>query len=451
MPSRTPIRPSVGLDRRRFVTLCGGALAVPAAACTQSRLPSNPDVVVIGAGAAGIAAAHVLRDAGVDYVHLEAADHVGGRVHTETASFGVPHDRGAHWVQNGRRNPYFGRAEAGPYRFYQAPETYRIFARDRDATDAETEALWTVWEEVADAIGEAGRRGRDVAPAAVAPADHPWARTAWFGVGPWEMGKDMDDFSCVDWWNSADSVDWYAAEGYGALVADHARGLPIALNTPATRIRWGGPGVAVETPRGTIRARAAIVTVSTGVLAGGGVAFDPPLPTEKEESFHAIEMGDYNHITLKFAEDVFGLGEDGYVLHQVDASDEAFGALTNASGTGLAYCDVGGSFARDLEAAGEAAAVDFVLSTLRRLIGGEVDRQFQGAAVTAWTSDPLIRGCYASARPGGYPMRAVLRAPVADRLFFAGEACHEDMWATVGGADLSGAETAAAVVRALSA
>jgi monoamine oxidase len=110
---------------------------------------------------------------------------------------------------------------------------------------------------------------------------------------------------------------------------------------------------------------------------------------------------------------------------------------------------VGGRFARDLEQAGPDAAIDFVLGKLRGMIGAEVDRRYMGGAVTAWTSDPLVRGCYASARPGGYPMREVLRAPVADRVFFAGEACHENLWATVGGADISGTETARAVVRML--
>ena len=449
MPSPANRTAAGAIDRRHFVSLCGAGLLAPAAARAQNAPPANPDVVIIGAGAAGIAAAHVLRAAGIGYVHVEAASRAGGRAHTETESFGVPHDRGAHWVQNRGRNPYFHRAKSGPYRFYEAPETYRIFARDRAATEAETAALWSVWDEVDAAIGAAGRRGEDVAPASVAPGAGPWARTAWFGIGPWEMGKNMEDFSCVDWWNSADSIDWYCAEGYGRLVAEHARDLPVELDTPATRIRWGGEGVEVETPRGTIRARAAIVTVSTGVLSGGGIAFDPALPEEKEASFHAIAMGDYNHITLKFAADIFGLGADGYVLHQVDESDEAFGALTNASGTGLAYCDVGGRFARDLEKAGAAAAIDFVKGKLRALIGSEVDRQFQGAAVTAWTSDPLIRGCYASARPGGYAMRDVLRMPVAERIYFAGEACHSDLWATVGGADISGRDTARAVMRAL--
>ncbi|RBI83482.1 FAD-dependent oxidoreductase [Rhodosalinus halophilus] len=438
-----------GLTRRGFVSISGAATLLPSAAAASQDFPANPDVVIVGAGAAGIAAAHVLRTAGLSHVHLEAGRYVGGRARTETESFGVPHDLGAHWVQNGRRNPYFARAEASGHRFYRAPEAFRIFTDDRPASPAETAELWDAWDAVEGAIGKAGRRGRDIAPAGVVPSTGTWTRTAWFGIGPWEMGKDMDAFSCADWWNSADSTDYYHAAGYGTLVATHAAGLPIARNTPATRIRWGGPGVEVETPRGMIRARAVIVTVSTGVLAAGGIAFDPALPEPKQASFHEIAMGDYNHITLRFAEDIFGMGEDGYLLHQVDASDEAFGALTNASGTGLAYCDVGGRFARDLEQAGPDAAIDFVLGKLRGMIGSDVDRHYMGGAVTAWSSDPLVRGCYASARPGGYPMREVLRAPVADRIFFAGEACHEDLWATVGGADISGTETARAVVRLL--
>jgi len=296
---------------------------------------------------------------------------------------------------------------------------------------------------------QAGRRKQDIAPADVITKQGRWASTAAFGIGPWEMGKDMTDFSCFDWYESADSTDYYFADGYGALVASHAEGLPVRLGTPANRIRWGGPGVEVETPDGTIKARAVSVTVSTGVLAEGGISFDPPLPVETQEAFDAIPMGDYNHITLKFSEDIFGLGEDGYVLHHVGDSNEAFGALTNAHGTGLTYCDVGGSFARDLERAGTKAAADFVVGTLRGMIGSDVDRYLEGNAVTAWRSDPNVRGCYASARPGGTAMRKVLRRPVGDRVFFAGEACHKDLWATVGGAHLSGEKTARTVARML--
>lgn len=450
MTSRDPLQAARGLDRRRFVALGGAGALVASATRAGTGHPTDPDVVVIGAGAAGIAAAQALRRAGLSHVLLEAGAHVGGRARTDTAIFGVPFDLGARWVQNQRRNPYFDRAEASGHRFYKAPETYAIHDDDGPASAAEQAALWQSWEAVEEALATAGRRGQDVAPASVIPTGGRWARTAAFGIGPWEMGKDMDDFSCLDWWESADSVDWYCAAGYGTLVADHAAGLAVALGTPATRIRWGGAGVEVETPRGTTRARAAIVTVSTGVLAAGGIAFDPPLPLETQEAFHGIAMGDYNHVALRFDADIFGLGEDGYLLHRVGDSDEAFGALTNASGTGIAYCDVGGRFARDLERAGPAAAVDFVRGKLRHLIGSDVDRHLSGSFATAWSGDPLTRGCYASARPGAWPLRAVLRHPVAARIFLAGEACHEELWATVGGADISGGRAARDVARALS-
>ena len=143
------------------------------------------------------------------------------------------------------------------------------------------------------------------------------------------------------------------------------------------------------------------------MLASEGITFDPPLPVEKQEAVNAIPMGFYNHIALQFSEDLFGMGEDGLVLHRVGDDKQAFGALTNASGTGLAYCDVGGSFARELELAGDAVATDFVVGKLRSLIGGDVDKYLVKSAVSNWGEDPLVRGCYASASPGGFPMRAV--------------------------------------------
>lgn len=448
MPSDESLKPVFNMNRRQFVALCSAGAMFPAMSLGQTP-PSDPDVVIVGAGAAGIAAAHRLQALGLSYIHVEAASRVGGRAYSETNTFGAPYDHGAHWVQNGRRNPYFARAEASGHRFYKAPDNFSIYSDNGPASEAEQSEMWLAWDNVSRAISKAGRGGKDVSPASVAPADGEWARTAWFGIGAWEMGKDMEDFSCLDWWNSADSTDYYCDAGFGALVADYAAGLNISLDTPVTHIRWGGSGVEVETTRGTIKARAVILTVSTGVLAAEDITFDPPLPAEKQDAINAISMGYYNHIALQFSEDIFGMGPDGFVLHKVGKDKQAFGALTNASGSGLAYCDVGGSFARELELAGEAAAADFVVGKLRSLIGGDVDKYLVKSAVTNWGEDPLVRGCYASAAPGGYPMRAVLREPLAGRIFFAGEACHEDLWATVGGADLTGVAAAEEVARTL--
>lgn len=450
MTSRSKSTISSKLARRDFVTICGAGAVFPGTSLSADEaLPTNPDVVIIGAGAAGIAAAHVLQKQGLSFVHLEASDRVGGRAFTETSTFGVPYDHGAHWVQNQRRNPYFQRAVDSGNRFYKSPEEYTVYAEDRLANNAEEAEFWDAMERVEKAISKAGKRGMDVAPADVLPTDGDWMKTAWFAIGAWEMGKDMEDFSCSDWWNSSGSTDWYYADGYGALVRDHAVGLTVALNTPVTKLKWGGSGVQVETPRGVISARAVILTVSTAVLADQGIVFDPPMPVKKQESFHGISMGYYNHIAIQLSADIFGMGEDGYVFHKVSGSDEAFGALTNTSGTGLTYCDVGGRFARELELAGQDVAIDFVSSKLRDIIGTDFDKRFVAGAASDWGNDPLYKGCYASAKPGAAHMREVLREPVGDRIFFAGEACHEDLWATVGGADISGRDVAKTVSKIL--
>ena len=410
---------------------------------------TNPDIVVVGAGAAGIAAAHHLHASGISYVHIEAASRPGGRAYTETDTFGVPFDRGAHWLQHGMRNPYVKFAKDRSYKIYDAPQNYLVLTNRGIASKGEETQLWKACEKAAGSIRVAGCAGHDIAPSAVVPTAEPWSHTANFMIGPWDMGKDMHRFSCVDWSHSADTSDAYVAEGLGTLVTEHAAALPIHLNTSATQIRWRGPGVNVETTKGTIHAKAVIITVSTGVLANQAIAFDPPLPVRKQEAFHAISMGDYNHIAVMFDRDVFGLGADGYVLHQVTNDQTAFGGLTNAHGSGLAYFDVGGSFAAELEKAGQAAAIDFVLNTLQQSLGSGIHRHVKRGAATAWRSDPLVRGCYASAEPGKQNMRTALREPVVGRIFFAGEACHPDMWATVGGAALSGLETAQHVVKTL--
>lgn len=442
-----------GISRRRF--LLGTAMAPLLPLTGRGAVEREPDVVIVGAGAAGIAAAHVLAEAGVSFTLVEAGPRVGGRAWTDHRKFGVPFDTGAHWIMtpesNAAGNPYYERALASGYRFYRAPEQYRVFTPEGEANTSAMDDLWQAYDLVEGSIGRAGDRGRDVAAASVVDDGGAWQQTAGFMIGPWSMAKDLADFSCTDWWNSLNQDDRYCAAGYGTLVAEHAGDIPVSLETTVARIRWAGSGVRVDTNQGTIRARAVIVTVSTGVLAAGGISFEPSLSSAKEESFHKISMGYYNHIALQFSEDIFGMGEDGYLFHQVTDSNEAIGTLTNASGTGVAYCDVGGSFARQLERDGNEAAADFAMERLRAMIGSDVDRHFVDAVATSWGTDPRFRGAYASAQPGAFPLRDVLREQVGDRIFFAGEACDQQMWATVGGADQSGTATARSVLEALGA
>ena len=441
------------LSRRRFLARSAALAALPLSA----RAGPSPavDVVVIGAGAAGLAATRALRERGVSAVTVEASGRVGGRAHTDTRIFGFPYDMGAHWLQVAGGNPFVRYAREHGFTVYPAPDEETLYNGGRKASPEDYHAFLRAYSRAIDAMSAAGRRGADVSPATVVPDAGEWHDLVHFVIGPWEMGKDFDAFSCKDWWNSDRGPDWFCKEGYGAVLAHGARDLEVRLSTRAKTIHWGGRGVSVETDRGTLRARACIVTVSTGVLAHGDIRFVPELPADKLESFHGIGMGTYDHIALLFDENVLGTGADEYLMYNADShgahSPALMGLLTNVSGTGLTLADVGGDFALALEAAGSEAAIDFARSELRRIFGTRIDRHLLRAHFTRWGHNALTRGSYASAAPGACHLREVLREPVAERIWFAGEACSRREWATVAGAHKNGRQTARRVAAALAA
>ena len=439
------------LSRRGF--LAGASALAMTASGPLRAATSNPDIVVIGAGAAGLAATRTLRAAGRDVLLIEAGGRIGGRVHTDTSIFGMPYDLGAHWLHRANENPFVGYARKNGFDVYPAPDEQILYVGGRTANAAEQNAYSSAYQAAIAAISRAGRTGRDVSPASVVPDGGVWRDTVHFVIGPWEMGKDFDHFSCTDWWSGEDGKDWFCRQGFGAVVAHSARGIDAELGTRARTVKWGGGGVSVETDKGAISARACLVTVSTGVLAGGALRFDPALPGGKQDAFAGITMGTYNHIALQFKENVFGVGDDHYVIHQVPNGDggspRATGILTNISGTNLSFCEVGGAFARDLEQEGRSGMIDFALGEVRKMLGSKVDGQLVKGHATAWSRNRLTLGSYASAEPGSQHLRKALRAPVGDRIWFAGEACSRSEWATVAGAHKSGIEAAQTLMQTI--
>ncbi len=437
--------------RRKFLATTTFSLAAPF--IPRMALASEPDVVVIGAGAAGMAAARELTKRGVSVTVLEASSRIGGRVFTDQSTFGVPFDVGAHWLHRASHNPFVKYGQKNGFTLYPAPGELSLFVGDREATSAEYSAYEKAYAKTRRAISKAGGRSKDVSAASVAPKLGEWQDTVQMAIGPWEMGKDFDHFSCVDWYSGEDGTDWFCKEGFGSIWAHSAQGVPVSLNTKVSAIDWSGKGVVVETNHGILKAKACLVTVSTGVLASDAVTFTPALSTKKQESFHQISMGHYDHIAMQFSENFFETGDDEYLLYKLDSegakSPRGMGMVTNLSGTNLSIGDVGGGFAKELEAAGEAAALDFGLSELRKIFGGVVDRTFIKGRFTAWGQNPYTLGSYASAEPGGHKYRKTLRQTVGKRIWFAGEACHKEEWSTVSGAHKTGIIAAKQIAKAV--
>ena len=225
--------------------------------------------------------------------------------------------------------------------------------------------------------------------------------------------------------------------------------LPAQLATPVSRIDLNArAGVEVETARGRIAARGVIVTVSTGVLAAGKIKFVPELPRRQLDAVSSLGLGSYDRVVLELPDNPLGLERDDLVFQKSDGERTA-AVLANVAGARLVMVDVGGRFGRELAAKGADAMTRFALDWLGDLYGADLRKSVKRTATTNWNAEPWALGAFSAAAPGGQPSRRTLMEPVRERLWFAGEAVHETLWGTVGGAWESGERAADAALKRL--
>ena len=404
------------------------------------------DACVVGAGAAGLVAARALSDTGYSVRVLEARGRVGGRAWTDTQTFGVPIDRGCAWLHNAGSNPWTAYARAhGATVVERSPDWQRYIGRT--PLSPERRAAWeAAWARAEDAIEAAARAGRDVPASAVLPLDLPF-RTLFDAIMSWAMGVDPDALSTVDYAPYDDTdVNWAVREGLGTVVAAAARGLDVVLECPVLAIDWSGPQVRVTTGHGTLECRAVVVTVPTTVLAQGTPRFFPTLPPAYDEAFHGLTLGVADKVFVEVAPGAMPL--DGSVhLVASDTTTRTASVTVRPAGHELLLVFFGGAYARELEETGalEAAARDELIG----LFGSDLGDAIRRTTATAWLGDPWARGSYSAARPGFARCREVLGEPVAERVFFAGEACPPSMYGAIHGAWASGADAARRVAAAL--
>jgi monoamine oxidase len=414
------------------------------------------DAVVVGAGAAGIAATGALHSAGLKVICVEAANRIGGRAHTDTAIFGVPFDVGAHWLHNEHVNALKAPGIALGLDLYPAPENGVTHGLEDDSI------LWDEVDTLYDAIEQAAQSDAETEIATGSPTDrslrdlllpqNPWSFTA-VSLLALSIARDLPNTSLRDiaTWEGGD--DFFCREGFGHLVARTAYGLPFRLSTPVTDIEALPSGVRVKTTAGEIRARAVIVTASVGVLAEDVIRFDPPLDADRRAAFELVTMGDYNHVALMFRPGAVPLQPDTWLTYQLQPDDtgvaQGGGFLCNIAGSNLTSFETSGSFSRALQEAGPKAAIDHGLETLAGIFGSAIKRDLLKGHATAWRHEPFVRGSYAGAMPGGHSQRKVLGCAHAERVHFAGEASHIGQQCSVSGAHLEGLRAAKDVIAQL--
>ena len=410
-------------------------------------------IVVIGGGAAGIAAARALWDAKADVLLVEAGAHLGGRARsvalplalspTSSETGVVNVDAGCGWLHSAQRNPWTKLAEHYGFSVDRSPTNWTTQWRDLGFPSAEQAAFgaaWQRWEEAA----HAALGGPDRPLSDFIAADDRW-RPMIDAISGYVNGAPLAQVSLHDWaaYEDAASEDnWTVEQGYGSVVRHHAAGVPVRLDTIVSRIDHRGRSIRIDTNRGTIAADRVILCVPTSVLAREAISFDPPLPA-KHAAAADLPLGLADKVFLHVAGG--GLPRNGHLTGNPHSACTASHRLS-PFGWPLIESFFGGDCAEALEQAGDGAAADFAIGELVALLGSDWRRRLTPLASTRWRAEPHIHGSYSHARVGAAGKRAVLAEPVDERLFFAGEACSAHDFSTAHGAYQTGVAAARAVL-----
>lgn len=413
-------------------------------------LPGDVDVIVVGAGAAGVAAGRALARAGVRFVVLEARARIGGRAWTRASTsdgfspYGL--DLGCGWLHSADQNPWVGIAgslgltvdKTTPPWQREMPESGFPVEAQRGFRNAQN----SFYERMEVEAGKAGDR-----PAVeLLEPGNPWNPLI-DAISTYVNGVELDRLSVRDYDNYHDTmINYRVVEGYGTLIARSGAALPIITDCPVQTIDHSGTRIEVTSAQGRISARAVIVTVPTNLLARDVIRFMPDLP-QKREVAAVLPLGLDDKLFLRVEK-----------AEQLPQNSRQFGALDRRA-TGAYHFRpfnlpviegyFGGQCARDLEKEGLEGFAAFAREELVRMLGSQWRDRFTPIAVSTWGLEPYSLGSYSHALPGHWDKRAVLAQPVDDRLFFAGEATSLHSFSTAHGAHESGERAAAEAMQAL--
>ncbi|MBO9709926.1 MAG: FAD-dependent oxidoreductase [Caulobacter sp.] len=413
---------------------------------TSEAAVGEVDVAIVGAGAAGLAAARALSGSRLTVAVLEARERIGGRAHTELVG-DLALDLGCEWLHSADRNPLVAPiGELGltidktppPWADPEATEGFgaaerRAYGEAFAAFDARLEAA-------------AAQEGPDAAASTLLEPGSRWnpllnAFSAYYN------GAEFDQVSIRDYAAYQDSeVNWRVAEGYGRAISALAAPARTVLGCPVSLLRHDGPTPVLETPRGTLRARAVILCVPTPVLADGALRIAPDLPGHRAAAA-GLPLGLADKVFLRLDEPE-AFPREAMVYGATDRTATGSYHL-RPLGRPIVEAFFGGAHARALEAEGPDAAAAFAIEELAGVYGTGIRRRLTVLARTAWAADPWARGSYSHALPGHAGDRAVLARPVDNRLFFAGEACSPGAFSTAHGAWETGLRAADEALAAL--
>jgi monoamine oxidase len=404
---------------------------------------THTEVLIIGAGAAGLSAARAAELAGLSYIIVEGKGRPGGRAYTESTSLGVPFDHGAHFLHAASRNPFRLDAERIGFDYLKGGYNTRIW-----------DGRWLSADECREFHSWSRQQLGHVATQARADNSHPTSTllspthkysNLFRGYYSEFLGADAAQVAAGEHLRYDDTnEDWPLRRGYGALLASYGAQIPVMLDCPVDEIDHTGREIIVRTRKGSIRADSVVITASTGVLAAEIIRFAPRLDVNKLRAIEGMPMGYAGKIAFRLGEGTFAETDRHHGL--VNLPDGTFANIhVKPFDQPIAVVIVGGPIWEDIERAGPDAMIDAARGAIGTVYGASVVQGLLGPTVTDWLSDPFIRGGHSFVHHGYGMTRQALAEPIDRRIYFAGEAASAESWATMHGARASAERAISAI------
>jgi len=403
------------------------------------------DIVIVGGGAAGMGAARRLAGSGLSTLLLEATSRLGGRAWTQEVG-GLDLDLGCGWLHSADRNAWAGLAKATGTPIEQSRAAWGVQYQNLGFPLAEQAEAWKAFEAWNLRLAQAPPPS-DCAADALEPGGrwNPHIRA----IVSFISGATLERLSAADYVaydQSSSENNWRLRSGYGALVArSFPRGVSLGLATPVESIALAAPGVTITTPAGEVRARAAILTVSTAVLAGEAIKLPSELAPWREAA-RRLPLGLNEKLFFEIVGDAPFEAETHVTGKPRDPLTASY--YIRPFGWPVIECFFGGERARLLAEEGVSAGFAFAVEQLSSLFGSGIRPSLRPLAASGWTRMARVGGAYSYALPGHVIARKALAQPFEQRLFFAGEATSAGDFSTAHGAHDSGIRAASEAIAA---